>query len=50
MKRGAPQARTSTSSVLRGWRLLLVDPATSDAERQAMGVEPLERLRARENG
>lgn len=34
--------------VLKAWRLYPVDPNTSDAERAAMGVEPMERLRARE--
>lgn len=51
VKRGAPQKYGTQylyEPVLRGWRLYPVDPATSDAERQAMGVEPLEQLRARE--
>lgn len=34
--------------VLRAWRLYPVDPATTDGERAAMGVEPLEKLKARE--
>lgn len=34
--------------VLKAWRLYPVDPNTSDAERAAMGVESMERLRARE--
>ena len=31
--------------VLKGWRLYPVDPRTTDAERKAMGVPPLDELR-----
>ena len=34
--------------VLRAWRLYPMDPRTSDAERKAMGVPPLEELRQQE--
>jgi hypothetical protein len=34
--------------VLRSWRLYAIDPHTSDAERQAMGVPPLEELKRQE--
>lgn len=34
--------------VLKAWRLYPVDPNTSDAERAAMGIEPIDALRARE--
>jgi hypothetical protein len=33
--------------VIKAWRLYPVDPKTSDAERVAMGVEPMEKLLAR---
>lgn len=34
--------------VVKGWRLYPVDPATTDAVRAAMGVEPMEKLLERE--
>ena len=34
--------------VIQKWRLYPVDPKTTDLERQAMGVETFEQLRARE--
>lgn len=34
--------------VLRAWRLYPLDPRTTDAERKAMGVPPLEELRQQE--
>jgi len=51
VKKGNPQ-RYGTQfvyePVLRAWRLYPYDPMTSDAERKAMGVEPLAKLRERE--
>jgi hypothetical protein len=34
--------------VLEAWRLYPLDPRTTDVERQAMGVEPLEELKKKE--
>jgi hypothetical protein len=35
--------------VLKGWRLYPIDPRTTDAERKAMGVPPLDELKKAED-
>jgi len=51
VKRGVPQkygTQYMYEPVLKAWRLYPVDPATSDVERKAFGVEPLAELKAKE--
>lgn len=51
VKRGVPQkygTQYMYEPVLKAWRLYPVDPATSDVERKAFGVEPLAELQAKE--
>lgn len=51
VKRGVPQkygTQYMYEPVLKAWRLYPVDPATSDVERKAFGVEPLAELVAKE--